>query len=284
MNWFLFCLKTSRPGLWFPTIWLYTLPIAGQDVWSVPAFWIGLLYATFPLNFLVYGWNDMVDQETDRLNPRKDTYLFGARGSDSELNRLPKSILIVQLFSWPILLFFGSWQMALVALGIIFFCWIYNAPNWGFRGLPPLELLSQVGYLLVLPLSCLLNQVALPSIDVWFYLFLFCTQSQLIGEVMDIEPDRQAGRDTTATKLGRVGTKILIIGVVLAETLLVWLHFGDSIFGAGLLGFLLWLLLDVFVLYANKAYTMRDFKLLGIGSNIVALLSMIYVWQVPLFV
>lgn len=284
MTWFLFCLKTSRPGLWFPTIWLYALPVAGQDVWTNSAFWIGLLYASFPLNFLVYGWNDMVDQETDRLNPRKDTYLFGARGSDSELNRLPKSILIVQLLSWPILLFFGGWQMALVALGIIFFCWLYNAPSWGFRGRPPLELLSQVGYLLVLPLSCLLNQVVLPSIDVWFYLFLFCTQSQLIGEVMDIEPDRQAGRDTTATKLGRVGTKALIIGVVLAETLLVWIHFGDNIFGAGLGLFLLWLLLDVFVLYANKAYTMRDFKLLGIGSNLVALLSMIYVWQVGLFV
>lgn len=284
MTWFLFCLKTSRPGLWFPTIWLYTLPVAGQDIWDSPAFWVGLLYVTFPLNFLVYGWNDMVDQITDRLNPRKGTYLFGAKGSDSELNRLPKSILIVQLLTWPILLLFGSWQMALVALGIIFFCWIYNAPSWGFRGRPPLELLSQVGYLLVLPLSCLLNQVVIPSIDVWFYLFLFCTQSQLIGEVMDIEPDRQARRDTTATKLGRVGTKFLVIGVVLAETLLVWLHFGDWIFGAGLGLFLLWLLLDVFVLYANKAYTMRDFKLLGIGSNVVALLSMIYVWRVGLFV
>ena len=226
----------------------------------------------------------MVDQETDRLNPRKDTYLFGAKGSDEQLHRLPLSMSLVQLVFYPFLIFYGGWEILLVALGIVFFCWIYNARGWGLRGKPPLELACQVGYLLVLPLSCLLNDVSLPSWDVWIYLFLFCTQSQLMGEVMDIEPDRQAGRATSATILGRMGTKFLIIGVVLAETLLVWLHFGDIVFGAGLGLFLIWLFLDVFVLYANKEYSMRDFKLLGIGSNIVALLSMIYVWQTQLFI
>ena len=284
MSWLLFCLKTSRPGLWFPTLWLYTLPLAGQSPWSEVAFWVGLLYVTFPLNFLVYGWNDMVDQETDRLNPRKDTYLFGAKGSDDQLKRLPLSIFLVQVLCYPLLVFYGGWKILLVALGIALFCWIYNAQEWGFRGVPPLELLCQVGYLLVLPLSCLLNDVSLPSWDVWLYLFLFCTQSQLMGEVMDIKPDREAGRETSATKLGRVGTKFVVIGVVLAETALVWFHFDDSVFGAGLGVFLLWLLLDIFVIYANTEYTIRDFKIFGIGSNLVALFSMIYVWQSQLFI
>jgi 4-hydroxybenzoate polyprenyltransferase len=63
-----FQLKASRPGLWFPTIWLYMLPLAGQPLTGV-AFWVGLLWCSFPLNHMVYGWNDCVDAETDRQNP-----------------------------------------------------------------------------------------------------------------------------------------------------------------------------------------------------------------------
>ena len=70
-----FWLKVSRPGLWFATIWLYLLPTSQMDgIWTSIPFWIGLVYVTFPLNFLVYGWNDMVDIETDALNPRKDSF------------------------------------------------------------------------------------------------------------------------------------------------------------------------------------------------------------------
>ena len=100
---------------------------------------------------------------------------------------------------------------------------------------------------------------------------------------MDIEPDRKSGRATSATILGKMKTKSVIIGVVLAETLLIWLHFGDGIFAAGLGLFLIWLLLDISILYAEKEYTMKEFTIFGIGSNAVALLSMIYVWQAQVF-
>ena len=90
----LFYLKASRPGLWFPTIWLYLLPTSGMDVGIV--FWVGLLYVSFPLNFLVYGWNDIVDEDIDRYNPRKDTYLFGAKGGRDELRSLPAAMICVQ--------------------------------------------------------------------------------------------------------------------------------------------------------------------------------------------
>jgi len=61
-----FWLKVSRPGLWFPTIWLYLMPLAGRPLGEGAAFWAGLAFVTFPLNFWVYGWNDRVDRETDR--------------------------------------------------------------------------------------------------------------------------------------------------------------------------------------------------------------------------
>ncbi len=56
------------------------LPLSQRDVFHSVAFWLGALYVTFPMGLLLYGWNDIVDYEADRLNPRKGTFLFGARG------------------------------------------------------------------------------------------------------------------------------------------------------------------------------------------------------------
>ncbi|MEM8907345.1 MAG: hypothetical protein AAGD05_05815, partial [Bacteroidota bacterium] len=76
----LFWLKVSRPGLWFATLWLYFLPTSQMSLLHSWPFWLGLVYVTFPLNLLVYGWNDIVDQPIDAFNPRKDSYWFGAKG------------------------------------------------------------------------------------------------------------------------------------------------------------------------------------------------------------
>jgi len=279
----MFYLKVSRPGLWFPTVWLYLLPVMGADIWDKIPFWIGLLFVTFPLNFLVYGWNDMADYDIDHFNQRKDTYLFGARGEFEELQRLPMLIAITQLISGVVLVYFSGWEMIPILLGVVFFCWIYNAKDWGLRTHPPFELVCQAGYLLVLPLSCLLNQTPMLGWQVWVYLFLFCSQSQLIGEVMDIEPDREGGRRTIATVLGKEKTKILIIAVVLLEAALVWHWFSDIIFSIGLCVFALWLCLDRFVFYRNREYTMLEFMIFGVGSNLIAVMSMIYVWNTQLF-
>ena len=277
-----FILKSSRPGLWFPTIWLYLLPLSGTELWQTVPFWVGLIFVGFPLNLLVYGWNDLVDTETDRINPRKDSYLFGARGTDEDLSRLPNIIAIVQGLTWPFLLFFGGWKAFSALLGVLGFCWIYNHPKWGWRTKPPLELLCQIGYLLVLPIAVSLNDVPFPELGVCAYLSLFCLQSQLIGEVMDIVPDKAAGRKTTATSLGVLKTKALIILVVAAEILMLGLHFKDWPFAAGLGLFLCWLLVDIATM-RDRDYSQIQFLLFGIGSNAAAFLSMAYIWKSNVF-
>lgn len=278
MKQLLFHLKVSRPGLWFPTIWLYILPFSGQQFWTEPMFWLGLLYVTFPLNFLIYGWNDIVDYETDQLNPRKDSYLFGAKGTKEQLAQLPKVIAYVQLVFCLFFILFEGWQMlALFAmLGLVLVA--YNFPKYGLRNMPGLDLAAQFGYLLVVPFSIMVNDLADLRYLTYFYLFLFAIQSQLIGEVMDITPDRKAGRTTTATTLGMRGTKMLIILIVAIETALLFFVYRDYVFG-GMLGLgLIWLLLDLFVIYKTKRYTVEQMQLFGVGSNVIALVSMAYVW------
>jgi 4-hydroxybenzoate polyprenyltransferase len=276
----LFWLKVSRPGLWFQTLWLYTLPTAQLPIFYSPLFWLGLVYVTFPANFLVYGWNDIVDSENDRHNPRKDSFLFGARGSQRELAGLPLLLAVIQVPFFIAFIMLRGWSMAALLGGIVLVNLLYNLPRAGWRGRPPLELINQAAYLLLLPLSILLNQTPPVSWAAIGYLALFCTHSHLMGEVMDVVPDARANRRTTARVLGVRGTKGVILAMVLLEGLLLGFHFHDWVLGGFLLAGSLWLVLDLFVLYRDRSYTRREFQLFGWGINASGFASMIWVWNV----
>ncbi len=274
-----FWLKVSRPGLWFATIWLYLLPTSQMNLLDEPSFWIGLFYICFPLNFLVYGWNDVVDYEIDLKNPRKDSFLFGARGSKEQLNHLWKPILITQLIMLPFLIYYGSFLILILISCQILINALYNWPKHGLRTRPPWELLCQIGYLLVVPFSVIINETgAIPNLT-YFYLFLFAVQSHMIGEVMDYHPDKASGRITTATKVGIKNTKLIIIGIVATEVALMIFFFNEWIFGGFLACALLWLILDLFFIYKTEEYSLNQMKLFGWMSNIVAFVTVAYVWQ-----
>lgn len=262
-----FWLKTTRPGLFFQWLWLYLLPVAGQDVWGSPVFWGGLIFATFPLSLLVYGWNDLADAELDRHNPRKDSFLFGARGSRAERRTLPVAITLFNLpfFAWMV--YRSGVEMLLVLLGIVAVNAAYNHPRWGLRGKPPFELANELGVLLLVDLSVLLNGVPQLPWQTYLYLYLFTVHAHLVGEVMDLEPDRQGGRRTTALALGRQGTKALIVALVATECALLLFVFGDPVL-AGILGAsLVWLLADFFVIFRDRSYTVPEMRLFGIAMN-----------------
>ncbi len=273
-----FWLKVSRPGLWFATLWLYLMPTSGLDILGSTNFWIGLAYATFPLNFMIYGWNDINDFEIDQANPRKDSFWFGAKGSKAQLAVLWKAILFTQVITVPFLIWIIGWKMAYLYLGLLFVNYIYNHPQYGLSSRPPLEVLCQIGYLLVVPFSVWLNEVDALPWQTYAYLLLFAFQSHLIGEVMDIEPDRNSGRRTTATVIGMKYTKLLIIFIVGLEATLLITVFKEWIFGGMLVLALIWLILDLTVIFKTQIYSLSQMKLFGILSNLVALVSMIYVW------
>src|SRR5205085_1789750 len=114
---------------------------------------------------IIYGWNDAVDLETDRLNPRKDTFLFGARPTPDQTRRLPWRIAVVQapfvlLFTWLLGWRALAWFAALVAATAL-----YNWPRIGCKGRAGFDLLNQTAYLLVFVLSSWLN--GLPQAP-WF--------------------------------------------------------------------------------------------------------------------
>lgn len=274
-----FIFKSSRPGLWFATLWLYLLPTSQMsEVWVSVPFWVGIFYVCFPMNLLIYGWNDYVDAEADKHNPRKDSFLFGARGTEKQVASLPIWIFIVQLLCIPAISYYTGLKFLILLVTFIIINGLYNLPERGLRSMPPLELLCQIGYLLIVPLSILLNETAQLPLWSYVYLLLFAFQSHLIGEVMDIVPDKAAGKTTTAVILGMFYTKLVIISIVSLEVLLLVFVFSDYVFAGILAMGLAWLILDLLFIYKTKVYSLGEMKLFGYLSNVIAVLSMSYVW------
>lgn len=270
-----FWLKTSRPGLYFQWLWLYLVPLGGESSLSQTTFWVGLIYVTLPLNLLVYGWNDAVDADLDRLNPRKDSFLFGACGSAAERRTLPWAIVLTNLPFW---IYFVIDSGGPMLAGVLLVNGAYNLPRHGLRGKPPWELLNELGVLLVVLLSVLLNDAPQPSWGVYVYLYLFVVHAHLVGEVMDYEPDKEGGRRTTAGVLGRRLTKIIIILLVAAEGVVLGWVFGDWILAAMLGLGALWLLADLLIFFRNRNYSVREMYLFGWAMNAAGYGSMLWVW------
>jgi len=274
-----FLLKVSRPGFWLTSIWFYLLPLGRHDVFGDARFWLGLLFVTLPLGIMIYGWNDVVDRETDGLNPRKDTFLFGARPTVEQSARLPWWIALVQapfvlVFTWQLGWLALAWFAALVATTAL-----YNWPRIGFKGHPGLDLLNQCAYLLVFVLSSWLN--GLPQAPWFTFVFgaLFAMHSHLFGELMDLEPDRAVGRRTTAVTIGRLPAKALMIALLAGEAALVWQNTRDLWITAFLAGGACFFFADAAFLWRARPYQPWQMRLAFLGWNAAALLSIPWVWR-----
>ncbi len=270
-------LKISRPGLWFPTIWIYLVPFPLEThFWENTIFWIGLFFVTFPLNYLVYGLNDYNDIKADAVNDRKGNFLFGARSSIAQLASVPRKIA---LFILPFIVYFtyhSGFGMLLLLLFMIAINAIYNFKPFRIKERPPFEIFIQVGYVVTAFFSVLLNDLQMLPWQTILYLSLFAFQAHIAGEIMDIEPDLKTGKRTTATLIGRKNTKFVMLALLLVETNILFFWFQDYVLAGFLAGFSLWLLLDVFVFFKDRPYTLSQMKLFGYAINVSAILSMIW--------
>ncbi len=271
-------LKISRPGLWFPTLWIYVLPLGGQvELLENWMFWLGLFFVLFPLNLFVYSLNDLGDREADRFNLRKGNFLFGAKAEEKEL-KYAVSIASISLAAFCVIFtVLSGWPMILLFLSIALVNVLYNFEPFRIKSRPPFEMLIQVAYILTAVFSSELNQVEPIPWQAVVYLSLFCFQAHLAGEIMDIEPDAMAKKITSALLLGRTNAKWLMIIILLAEVYLLSFWFQDYVLASVLGLFVLWLLLDIFVLFKSKAYTLNQMYLFGYGMNAIGLASMIWI-------
>jgi 4-hydroxybenzoate polyprenyltransferase len=264
-------------------MWFYLLPLGGMNVFAAFPFWLGLLYVAFPMGLFIYGWNDLMDTDTDRLNSRKGTYLFGARPTDAELKWLPWAIVIVQIPFFAAFLWLLGVK-ALVLLGaLIAFSWLYNGYPFSFKNRPGLDLLNQTGYLLVFMLSSWLNDAPQAPWATYVFGALFAMHSHLLGAMMDIEPDQAAGRHTTANALGRIRAKWLVSAILCAESLVVITTIHNPLIAMALFAGALWFVFDLLIIWKNRPYSTRYMSAIFLSWNFAAILTAPWIWQTAAF-
>jgi 4-hydroxybenzoate polyprenyltransferase len=275
----LFLIKTARPGFWATSVWFYLLPLGGHHVFGDWRFWLGLAYVTFPFGLLIYGCNDLVDHETDVLNPRKDTFLFGARPDEAQRAVLPGWIAAVQFPFFAVFCVLFGWKAVVWIAALLLLTAAYNLPPLALKGRAGWDVLNQVGYLLVFVLAswlCDLRQAP------WFtFLFgaLFAMHSHLLGQIMDHAPDLRAGRHTTAGVLGVRAAKVFMVALLLAEAGLAGFAARDKILSAFLTAGALAFALDATLFWREKPYAGWQMRLLFLGWNAAALISLPWVWR-----
>ena len=273
---FAFLLQVCRPGLWTTTALFYLMPLGHSINLSSAKFWVGLAYVLIPLGFVLYGVNDIFDVEADRLNPRKGTFLFGSLGRKEQLAALRWQIVALQI---PFLIAFSFWIGARVLLwfaALLIAVSLYNAPRIGFKARPPFDVLMQASYLLVFVLSSWVNEATQLPWQTFAFGALFAMHSHLFGEVMDIVPDRESGRTTTAVRIGAVRTKLLMAVFLSVEVALATRHFHDRVIAGFLTAGALWFVADALWLWRNKPYSRKVMTLFMWMWNVTALLLIVW--------
>lgn len=196
----------SRPVLWINTIGtgLLGMWLTGTllDVTAIPL----LVWLTLPFNLLIYGVNDIFDQDTDALNPRKGS-IEGARIEAREVRAITWGVVATNV---PFLAYFvvalPPVAVAVIALYGAVFVW-YSAPPLHFKRRPFLDSLSNAAY----GLPLLFMPLALEAAPVWpavVGLLVWSVAKHAFDAVQDIEEDRAAGITTTAVLLGPRGTAL----------------------------------------------------------------------------
>lgn len=196
----------SRPVLWINTIGTGVLGMWLTGALLDPAAIPLLVWLTLPFNLLIYGVNDIFDQETDALNPRKGS-IEGARIEPCEVRTIVWAVAITNV---PFLVWFLiAYPLAANALILLYTAVFvfYSAPPLRFKQRPFLDSLSNAAY----GLPLLIVPVALGAPPLWpavAGLLVWSVAKHAYDAVQDIDEDREAGIRTTAVLLGPRGTAL----------------------------------------------------------------------------
>ena len=189
-------------------LWINTVGPAVVGIWLSGHLWQWaalpiLLWLTLPFNLLIYGTNDIFDQETDAKNPRKGS-LEGARIQPEEVRPIRRAILLTNLPFLVYFLLFVPFSAVLWMLPYAVLFVGYSAPPLRFKARPYFDSLSNAAYafpLVFVPLA-LSESVVWPAAA---GLMAWSAAKHTFDAVQDIREDRQAGIDTTAVRLGARG-------------------------------------------------------------------------------
>lgn len=221
---FSYLLKVSRPRFWLYLLGPYlvaTVIVFNKDpiaMFMSTEFWIWFLYFILPANFLIYGVNDLADQDTDKFNSKKNSYEV-----KFEQNKLKYFIWIFVITNIPFL-FFTNNGASFVALVLFYFFGVfYSLEPIRAKSKPIIDSVFNVLYILPGIFGYLnFNGGKLDGFNFWLFLAatFWCMAMHTFSAIPDIEADTKAKLKTTAVLLKQKGSLIYCGGLYLASSLI----------------------------------------------------------------
>jgi len=221
-------LKISRPRFWLYELGTYAIGVAAGFLFLQELDLLNILifgfYFLFPANLLIYGINDIFDYETDKLNPKKNSY--EELVDPEQHKKIYKQIL---LFNIPFIvygLFVLNFETFIWLFLFLFFATFYSAKPIRAKTKPFLDSFFSAGHYIATGIFgyILIGGDSIP----WTALIagmLWAISMHAYSAIPDITSDLSSGIKTIATKFGIRNTIVLctffyISAFVLAGTYL----------------------------------------------------------------
>jgi len=200
-----YLLRLSRPRFWLylagPVLVGAIYGASTPREWLTPLIVALTAYFLVPANVFLYGVNDIFDADVDEQNPKKEGREVRYDGS--------RLVVVAVVVSGGLGLTFvpALAPAGIVALaGFLALAVEYSAPPLRFKTTPFLDSASNGLYLLpgVIAYTAVAGTAPPPLAIVGGWLWTMGMHT--FSAIPDIEPDRAAGIETTATVLGEMGT------------------------------------------------------------------------------
>ena len=270
--------RISRPRFW---IYLLGPYLIGSILAFEPTqlilqwqFWVGFLYFTFPANLLIYGVNDIFDYETDKLNPKKQSYetlVTPVEHTSVWTWILITNIPLVLALYWinPLTLF--GW-LGFIILGVE-----YSAFPIRAKAKPFLDSIFNILYIFPGVVGYALFAQSL-SLD-WRLLLsagLWTMAMHTYSAIPDIKADRASQTSTIATVLG---SKLTLIYCFICYTLsgILLAQFSTA------LGVLIAIVYGFMIGFSWSTNTAKIFKLYTYFPLLNAIIGFILFWSIVIW-
>jgi 4-hydroxybenzoate polyprenyltransferase len=192
----------SRPRFWLyqggPVVVAVTYAADGVGELFSPLAVALFLFFTIPANVFLYGVNDIFDRDIDEHNPKKDEGREVSYRGDRTVDAIVVGSGLLAAAFLPFLPVLGV--VALVAWAALSV--EYSAPPLRFKTTPFLDSISNGLYILPGVVAYAAIEGVAPPVSAVAGAWLWTMGMHTFSAIPDIEPDREAGIQTTATYLG----------------------------------------------------------------------------------
>ena len=214
-----FVFKISRFRFWIYTGGTYVVGYAlGFNVFTDflrPEYYLYLFYFFIVANVFIYGVNDYWDEETDKLNPKKDEKEY--RVNNIERTKLLNVIFIVTGFSLILMIFQNLPEKIIFSIFLIL-SYFYSAKPLRFKEKPFFDFSSNYLYIMPGIFAYYLVSQTLPPLLILIGAYFHISSMHIFSAIPDIEYDKASGINTTPVFIGDKASLLicLIFWILLA--------------------------------------------------------------------